>query len=302
MAASTPDEIRAAALEWLRQTTFDGEVAITREQLTNDFTVDGMRFPLVDTGRGIRKPAGWDAALSILTAVPKSGGARPYDDDEGADGLHRYKLRRDARGASENEGLRSAMRRELPLVWFYGLRPGVFQAILPVYLVAEERAEDRFVLALTDDQRHVTPGSVIEEATRRYLVSQTRRRLHQRVFAGQVMLAYDTRCAVCDLHHRRLLDAAHITPDTHEQGIPVVTNGLALCKIHHAAFDSNVLGITPDYEVRIHQRLLEEVDGPMLQYGLQAHHGKGLMHLPDRRAELPSRNRLAERFAQFSAA
>ena len=302
MVASSPDVIREAAIEWLRQTTFDGEVAITREQLTNDFTIDGVRYPLVDTGRGIRKPAGWDAALSILTAVPKSGGARPYDDDEGADGLHRYKLRRDAGGASENEGLRAAMRRGLPLVWFYGLRPGVFQAIFPVYLVAEEPELDQFVLALTDDQRQVRPGSVIEEATRRYLISQTRRRLHQRVFAGQVMLAYDTRCAVCNLHHRRLLDAAHITPDTHEHGLPVVSNGLALCKIHHAAFDSNVLGITPDFEVRIHQRLLDEVDGPMLQYGLQAHHGKSLMMVPTRRAELPDRDRLAERFRQFSAA
>lgn len=297
-----PDEIRAMALEWLRQATFDGELSITREQLTNDFAVDGVRFPLVDTGRGIRKPAGWDAALSILTAVPKSGGVRPYDDDEGPDGLHRYKLRRDARGTSENEGLRVAMRRQLPLVWFYGLRPGVFQAVFPVYLVAEEREQEQFVLALTDDQRHVTPGSAVEEATRRYLVSQTRRRLHQRVFAGQVMLAYDTHCAVCDLHHRRLLDAAHITPDAAEHGTPVVTNGLALCKIHHAAFDSDVLGITPDYEVRIHARLLDEIDGPMLRHGLQAHHGRRLMRLPARRAELPDRERLAERFARFAAA
>lgn len=302
MATRTPDEVRAAALEWLARTTFDGDVAVTREQLTQDFVFDGVRFPLVDTGRGIRKPAGWDAALSILTAVPKSGDKRPYDDREGADGLHRYKLRRDARGASENEGLRAAMRRQLPLVWFYGLRPGVFQAIFPVYLVAEEAAEDQFVLALTDDQRQVTPGSVIEEATRRYLVSQTRRRLHQRVFSGQVMLAYDTRCAVCDLHHRRLLDAAHITPDVAERGIPVVSNGLALCKIHHAAFDSNVLGITPDYEVRIHQRLLDEIDGPMLRHGLQDHHGRSLMRVPRRRAEVPDRDRLAERFAEFRAA
>lgn len=41
---------------------------ITREQLTNDFYVSGGRFPLVDRGRGIRKPQGWRAALSIMTA------------------------------------------------------------------------------------------------------------------------------------------------------------------------------------------------------------------------------------------
>jgi hypothetical protein len=34
-----------------------------------------------------------------------------------------------------------------------------------------------------------------------------------------------------------LLDAAHILPDGHPKGEPVVPNGLALCKLHHAAFD-----------------------------------------------------------------
>jgi len=34
-----------------------------------------------------------------------------------------------------------------------------------------------------------------------------------------------------------LLDAAHITPDTHPEGEPIVSNGLSLCKLHQAAFD-----------------------------------------------------------------
>ena len=101
------EEIRAAALSWLEQSTRGGEIPLTREQLANDFIVGGVRFPLIDRGRGIRKPAGWNAALSITTAVPKSGGARPYDDVEGPDGLHRYKLRRDELGRSENAGKHS---------------------------------------------------------------------------------------------------------------------------------------------------------------------------------------------------
>ncbi|MGI8867651.1 MAG: HNH endonuclease [Mycobacteriales bacterium] len=54
------------------------------------------------------------------------------------------------------------------------------------------------------------------------------------------MVAYETRCAVCRIGHRELLDAAHILPDTHPRGEPVVPNGLALCKIHHAAYDRNI--------------------------------------------------------------
>lgn len=130
-------------------------------------------------------------------------------------------------------------------------------------------------------------------------MAETKRRLHQPVFANQVMRAYETRCAVCSLGHRRLLDAAHVIPDSHPDGLPVVSNGLALCKIHHAAYDQNFLGIRPDYVVEIHHRLLKEQDGPMLLHGLQEHHGAGLRQIPRARAEKPSPERLEVRYAQF---
>ena len=65
-----------------------------------------------------------------------------------------------------------------------------------------------------------------------------------------MLLAYETRCAICTLKHGSLLDAAHIVPDTEELASDD-PNGLALCKIHHAAYDQNMLGITPDYRVEI---------------------------------------------------
>jgi len=294
--------IRAAALVWIDVVTLGGAIPVSREQLANDFLIDGQRFPLVDRGRGIRKPVGWNAALSITTTAPKSGQSRPYADDEGPDGLHRYQLRRDQRGTVENEGLRTAMRLQLPMIWQYGLKPGIFNAVSPVYLTAEEPDQDQFVLALTEDQRGVKPGSPVETMLRRYLISETKRRLHQPVFASQVMLAYETKCAVCALAHRELLDAAHIIPDGDPLGLPVVQNGLALCKIHHAAYDGNILGIRPDFVVEIHERLLHEIDGPMLTCGLQGHHGQRLRKLPALRSEKPDQQRLARRYEQFRAA
>lgn len=78
-------------------------------------------------------------------------------------------------------------------------------------------------------------------------------------------------------------------------------NGLSLCKIHHAAFDINLLGISPDYEVGVDHELLAEVDGPMLQHGLKEMHGRILV-LPERRREWPDRDRLATRWSEFGAA
>lgn len=296
------DAIRAAALAWVERHSAGGTVPLTRTQLAEDFVVDDRRFPLVDRGRGIRRPQGWSAALSIMTAATRAGRPRPYEDDQGPDGLHRYKLRRDPGGERENLGLRNAMLEQTPVLWFYGIQPGLFQVISPVYLIDEEAAAAQFVLALAEEQRGVQPGSRLEENFRRYLAAITKRRLHQPLFASQVMVAYETRCAVCSLGHRELLDAAHIVPDSHPHGEPVVPNGLALCKIHHAAFDRQILGIRPDYVVEIHQRLLEEIDGPMLLHGLQDHHGQRLMRVPTRRADRPDRTRLEERYKAFRAA
>jgi hypothetical protein len=52
-----------------------------------------------------------------------------------------------------------------------------------------------------------------------------------------------------------------------------VTNGLALCTLYHAAFDRDVIGITPDYVVEVRRDVLEQEDGPMLIHGLQGFHG-----------------------------
>ncbi|MDL9978530.1 HNH endonuclease [Microbacterium sp. ASV49] len=113
-----------------------------------------------------------------------------------------------------------------------------------------------------------------------------------------MLRAYASACTICDLKHAELLDAAHIVSDKEERGVPHVTNGLAMCKIHHAAYDRSLLGISPDYEVRIDRDLLDEIDGPMLRHGLQDMHGRHI-RLPANRNARPDRELLSERFAQF---
>lgn len=98
----------------------------------------------------------------------------------------------------------------------------------------------------------------------------------------------------------RLLDAAHIIGDAETEGEPTIVNGLSLCTIHHRAFDNDLVGISPDDEVRVSRRLLEDDDGPMLDV-LKGFHGHAL-HVPERRSHQPDRARLAARFERFSAA
>jgi putative restriction endonuclease len=75
-------------------------------------------------------------------------------------------------------------------------------------------------------------------------------------------------------------------------GQPVVTNGIALSKIHHAAFDNHLIGIDPDGRVHVSERLLMLHDGPLLEQSLKAIAGASV-RVPKRREHHPDRNRLA---------
>lgn len=287
-------------MAWLTIRTNDGLDPITSADLL-DFTFRGEAFRLMDAQRGIRKPAMLSSALSIRTVYRAPGQPKPYDDEPGPDGLLRYKWRGDDPEHPENLALRAAMRDRSPLIWFFGVGPGIYQAIFPVFFAEEEPALHQFVMLLDSVPDLAEPGSVIEGALRRYVMQETRRRLHQPVFRASVLRAYAKRCAVCALGHSELLDAAHIVPDSDEAGIASVRNGLAMCKIHHAAFDRLILGVRPDLVVEIRSDLLEEIDGPMLKYGLVERHGQHLMSVPRVLAERPDTILLERTYERFRA-
>ncbi len=284
-------------MAWLAQRTNDGADPLTSEEI-KEFRFRGEPLPLMDIQRGIRKPAVLDAALSFRTVYRPEGAERPYEDAVGPDGLIRYKYRGTDPDHSENRALRVAMERKLPLIWFFGVGPGAYLPTFPVYIVGEETDQLQFVVdAVTHGA--IEPQSALEETLKRYITVETKRRLHQPIFRATVMRAYETRCAVCALGHSQLLDAAHIVPDRDEAGVAAIRNGLSLCKIHHAAFDSHILGVRPDYVVQIRADLLEEIDGPMLRHGLQERHGQRLMVLPASRSERPANDLLEVAYETF---
>lgn len=303
---SLDSRLRRAAQAWLAVRTNDGQDSIGYLDL-EDFEFEGARLPLKSRQRGIWKPRQLDAALSISTTYRRPGQERPYEDEVGSDGMLRYKWQGDDADASDNRALRRAMDEGLPLIWFFGVAPGLFQPVFPVFLVDEEVDKQQFVVDI-DPQRAFLGGdanldSPMEvDAIKRYGTRIARTRLHQRLFRSTVINAYGTRCAICNLRHKVLLDAAHIIPDAHDDGVPTVVNGMAMCKIHHAAFDSQILGVRPDLVVEIRTDILAEVDGPMLKYGLQERHRQPLMSVPSKRAERPSRSLLEAAYARFREA
>ena len=169
--------------------------------------------------------------------------------------------------------------------------------------------DDRFRLSVTlqVDDVNAFAGEMprVSEGVaerRQYVTAISKRRLHQAGFRARVMRAYQRRCAVCKLGHENLLDAAHIVPDRDPRGVAAVTNGLSLCKIHHAAFDANILGIDPELIVHVREDVLREEDGPMLKHGIQAADGSRLLVVPRRAIDRPGTEFLEQRFEEFRRA
>jgi putative restriction endonuclease len=293
------------AFRWLQsQVQIHGDV-LPIDLLRKGFERDGSRVPLLGP-QGIFKPAVLDHLPLSITTVANG----PYDDSLTADGFLSYRYRGTDPTHRDNLGLREAMRLQTPLVYFYGVAKGRYLALWPVFIVGDNPDELAFRVAVDDAQTaesaaqaSASPTFQMRESTgrRAYITSVVRTRLHQRVFRERVLHAYRDRCTLCRLGHRDLLDAAHIIPDSSPTGEPLVTNGLALCKIHHAAFDHMIIGIRPDYVVEVHPRVLAESDGPMLRHGLQGLHNSPLA-LPRRPDDYPDSGRLADRYERFRGA
>lgn len=309
MTSSIDTQVRAAAFEWLAaQTAVHGQV-LSRRLLAGGFDFRGGRVPLVGP-QGIFKPRVLPELPLTITTSPRS----PYHDHFAASGFLRYAYRGTNPQHHENVGLRAAMQRRVPLVYFHGLVPNRYLAEWPVFVVDDDPLHLSFVVAIDaqefagrlvglGDERLASGADLVAEgddARRRYVTATFRRRLHQEAFRERVLAAYREQCAFCRLRHAELLDAAHITGDSEPEGEPVVSNGLALCKLHHAAFDRHFLTVRPDYVIEVRRRILEEEDGPMLLHGLKAMHGRDVL-VPRAPRLRPDRDRLARRLELFRA-
>jgi putative restriction endonuclease len=301
----------------LRQAAFDqvNRLAALRggmldsADLAGGFEFRGERIPLINPQRGIFKPRQMAGLLSIRTVFPRRGARVWYEDQREA---HRqiytgvdvvdYAFMGTYPNSPDNRWLLDAMQRQIPVIYFLGTSPGRYQAIIPTFIVGWHPERLRVELAfgaLVGASAQAVPPDAPE---RRYALREVKARLHQASFRDTVLAAYGGRCAISHLPEPRLLDAAHIIMDAHEQlGQPVVSNGLPLTKLHHAAFDAHLIGVDPDYRIHVSDRLLEIHDGPFLELGLKAIVGQ-VIQLPRRNEDRPDRDRLARRFEDFKNA
>ena len=207
-----------------------------------------------------------------------------YEGDEAVD----YAFMGQNPDAADNRWLREAMENRVPVIYFLGVSPGMYQAYVPTFVIGwdAKTLKARVAFGAVEESALEFPATEVE---RRYALRQVKQRLHQASFREAVITAYDGRCAVSRLPEQRLLDAAHIIEDKNEKlGQATVPNGIPLSKIHHAAFDAHLIGIDPDFRIHVAKKLLTQNDGPLLETLKNLHHQK--LHLPERKKDQPDRS------------
>ena len=132
--------MRMAAIEHVRSL---GAVHdhLTAAEFKPGFIFEGERIPLVNPQRGIFKPQQMQFLLSIKTVFPKPGGKVWYDDQrevhrqifEGDETIDYAFMGQDP-DVADNRWLHEAFENQVPIIYFLGIAPGCYQAMLPAFI------------------------------------------------------------------------------------------------------------------------------------------------------------------------
>lgn len=100
---------------------------------------------------------------------------------------------------------------------------------------------------------------------------EIKRRINQDFFRKTVLSSYDFKCCITGINNPALIQAIHIVGwSEDEENRTNPQNGLCLNVLFHKAYDENLLGISPDYEIFISDRFwgerLKEVDSGTVNY------------------------------------
>lgn len=109
----------------------------------------------------------------------------------------------------------------------------------------------------------------IQDTARKITVVSVSKKLRDVNFRKRVLTAYAFSCAVCEIQ-LKLVESAHIIPVNHENSTDETRNGLALCALHHKAYDQALIAVAVDYSVLLNKKQVTELSRLKLDEGLSS--------------------------------
>ena len=124
---------------------------------------------------------------------------------------------------------------------------------------------------------------------RSYAVISTKRALRDIGFRRRVLTAYSHSCAICGIQ-LRLIDGAHVLPASHPDSTDGTDNGVALCALHHRAFDRAFITFDSRYRIHINRDMFDELRETGYDDGLDRFENslRSIISLPPDRRDRPA--------------
>lgn len=135
--------------------------------------------------------------------------------------------------------------------------------------VDSEATKDLVDASPEEEREFIDSGLTPDATARRVDLVETLQSFRDSRFRPSVMQAYRFRCAVCQCD-LKLVDAAHIVPVSDPRSTDEVTNGMALCRLHHGAYDNALLGVQSDGTIVVNPNAIERLQDLGLAGGFDA--------------------------------
>lgn len=107
-------------------------------------------------------------------------------------------------------------------------------------------------------------------------------------FRDRIMTAYKSTCAMCGIQ-MKLIDAAHIVPVESPKSTDDTNNGIALCALHHRAFDNGLVSFDSKYKIEVNQDRLQKLSAQNLDggYNIFKNNLRAVIEIPADRRDHP---------------
>lgn len=152
-------------------------------------------------------------------------------------------------------------------------------------------AEAELLGKLSEDPDDVSDDDIEDEIgeKRKYAVIETKKALRANDFARRVLGAYGHRCAMCDVQ-LKLIEGAHILPVGHEDSKDTTNNGVALCALHHRAYDRGLVTFDTKFMTHQNAKLIKKLKAEDRAGGLKEFVAaiKPMINLPPDKKDRPA--------------
>jgi hypothetical protein len=88
------------------------------------------------------------------------------------------------------------MAKQLPLIYFYGVAPGIYEPLFPAFVVDWNPEKLSCGLSFSAELADLGHWEAPTATERRYALRTIQQRLHQALFRAHVLAAYGSRCAL----------------------------------------------------------------------------------------------------------